>query len=88
MNWLECECSHWARMSGPLTNHHPQCSHFNDSLMDVWVARLGKQACYAETEAELKDMIGDEQDESDKPTISQEKMHRELFENLKEFDGF
>jgi hypothetical protein len=37
-----CECFNWARAHpGPLTNHHPNCSHYNDSLMDVWKVTVG-----------------------------------------------
>jgi len=92
-----CECVNWCRddikivCGKPLaTNHHPNCPHYNDSLMDVWkVALVGTLACcYVETEQDAKDMAGQEAIEGDEAIITKEKMHREIFENLPEFDGF
>lgn len=93
-----CEiCQNWARgvneetryaklksMDGIplLPNHHPNCQHYNDSLMDVWKVTVGDVSCYQAHE-----------DFCNSPIISaaateQIKMHREVFENLQEFDGF
>jgi hypothetical protein len=99
MNELKCECANWARATDspyklksaeglPLTtNHHPNCQHYNDSLMDVWRVSVDGISCYVDNEQDAKDTAGCDADEI-QPTITKEKMHREIFENLAEFDGF
>lgn len=90
-----CEtCQNWARdgrdslaIGGKLLmpNHHPNCPRYNDSLMDVWKVTLDGVTCYVENEADAKDTSGED---DPKPEISRVKMHREIFENLPEFEGF
>jgi len=100
-NEQPCKCLHWARSfdtntklrdsaGNPLVPlHHPNCEHFNDSLMDVWKVELDGCACYVETEEAAKDTAGEPEDNGELlPTITKVKMHREIFENLREFDGF
>lgn len=89
-----CECVHWARTETRLicgeiipTNHHPNCPHYNDSLMDVWRVQVGGTSCYVDNEQDAKDSVGDEAAE-DSSSITKETMHREVFENLPEFNGF
>lgn len=86
-------CENWERVEDPyrirtrkgiplVTNHHPNCPHYNDSLMDVW--KVGdKPCCYFDNENEAMA----EPIDSDM-TVVKEKMHREVFECLPEFDGF
>ncbi len=76
-----CECMNWARTDGaPLvTNHHPRCAHFNDSLIDVWVIVHGGRSCVTEEK-----LVGLEDGE----TVIKIKMHRECFEQLDEFEGY
>lgn len=81
-----CECLSWARDDGKPTNHHPNCQHYNDSLMDVWVVSDGTTRCYMDNEQDAKDTAQNEGEETN--TINKVRMHRELFENLPEFDGF
>lgn len=89
-----CEiCQHWARtdirMVGgkPIApNHHPACPHYNDSLMDVWVVSDGTSRCYVDNEQDARDAAQNEGEETN--TIEKIRMHREMFENLPEFDGF
>ena len=99
-----CECINWTRLNitapynlrrsdgVPLvTNHHPNCPHYNDSLMNVWKVSLGLSRCYFDNEQDAKDMAGTEGQEigvSGVIEITKEKMHREVLENLPEFDGF
>lgn len=96
-----CECINWCRdgIGAPynirrrdgiilMTNHHPRCSHYDDSLMDVWKVIIGGSRCYVETEQDAKDMAGQEAIEGGEAVITEEKMHREIFENLPEFQGF
>jgi hypothetical protein len=69
-----------------IPNHHPHCPHYNDSLMDVWKVSDGASDYYVDNES---DAIYAKEDEArGRATITQEKMHREIFENLPEFDGF
>lgn len=84
-----CECVHWCRSSVNikyLTNHHENCPHYNDSLMDVWKATVDGVSCYADNEVDAGETAGDEQ--RDDITVAKEKMHREVFEHLPEFIGF
>lgn len=80
-----CECAHWARSINPkyLTNHHENCQHYNDSLMVVWKVSDGSSSFYVENEQDAREMAGCED-----LTISQVKIHREVFEHLPEFEGF
>jgi len=93
-----CECQHWARaVVSPynlksadgiplVTNHHENCPHYNDSLMDVYkVAVDGFGACYVEQLQDAMDYAGEDEEMA---TIEAVKMHREVFENLPEFEGF
>jgi len=92
-----CECESWARTGFdpykiktrtgiPLvTNHHENCPHYNDSLIDVWKVSDGFCSCYVLTEQDARETVGDE---GEGMTATKEKMHREVFENLPEFDGF
>lgn len=79
-----CKCINWCRTDGQMTNHHPACTHYNDSLIDVWKVTDGSTCFYtddkqaADTEAEGCDDI----------TITKVKMHREVFDLLPEFEGF
>lgn len=96
---MTCEiCQHWCgHWFGPTpirnndgipipTNHHPNCPHYNDSLIDVWYAEIDGNKCFCEDEQSCREIVGEEGLET--ATISQIKMHREVFENLPEFDGF
>ncbi len=98
MNNLFCECHNWARTLDPykiktrtgiplVTNHHENCPHYNDSLMDVWKVTHGGTSCYVDNEQDANDTAGAETS-GDTVSIVKIKMHREIFENLPEFDGF
>lgn len=77
-----CPCTSWARDgSGPLTNHHRRCDHYNDSLIDVWRCEIDGRYCYVDNEPDASAC-----DEG--VTVTRERMHREVFDNLPEFDGF
>lgn len=81
-----CECVHWARAVNLkyLTNHHPNCPHYNDSLIDVWKITVNG-TCYFDNEHEATNAVQEEFE--DETTITKEKMHREVFEHLPEFEG-
>lgn len=94
----ECSCVSWARAGVDpykiktrtglplITNHHPNCPHYNDSLMDVWKMTVNGSTCYFDNE---QDVINAAQEEfEDETTITKQKMHREVFESLPEFEGF
>lgn len=83
-----CRCINWCRSiefkdGEPvnLTNHHPKCEHYNDSLIDVWRISYNGSSCVVDSEPDPTDFDSGE-------VISKEKMHREIFENLPEFHGF
>lgn len=87
-------CQNWARAdvkkyAGKLiaTNHHPNCPHYNDSLMDVWKISDGSTSCFTDNEQDARDTIGEGEEWSD-VKITKERMHREIFVNLPEFEGF
>lgn len=89
-----CEiCQNWERVEDPYkirsreglplaTNHHPNCPHYNDSLMDVWMVGEGP-ALYFDNE---KDALAEPIDPDMK--VIKITMHREVFTNLPEFHGF
>lgn len=79
-----CPCANWARDIDLkyLTNHHPNCPRYNDSLMDVWKVTVDGVSCFVEHEQDAQDTVGD------CGTITKEQMHREVFEHLPEFRGF
>lgn len=89
-----CECLNWARDGRDylrvgenilIPNHHPNCGHYKDSLMDVYKVTIGGISAYNERLQGAKDTAGDDEPEA---TIERIKMHREIFEALPEFDGF
>lgn len=81
---MKCQCTQWARAINLkyLTNHHPDCPRYNDSLIDVWKVSVGRLHCYVDNEQDAKDTSGEEGE------IVKEQMHREVFEHLPEFNGF
>lgn len=84
-----CPCANWARELNLeyLTNHHPNCQHYNDSLMDVWKMTVnGGAPCYFDSEQDV--ISASEEEYEDETTITKERMHREVFEHLPEFQGF
>lgn len=92
-----CEiCQSWPRVQVPykialdglplVTNHHPNCPYYNDSLMDVWKVTDGSATFFTDDEQDAKAESGAEDGYC--ATITREKMHREIFENLPEFEGF
>lgn len=96
---MKCEiCQNWARAGHGdykikgregiplLTNHHENCPRYNDSLMDVWKVTVGGISAYNDNEQNALDTAGDEFD--DETQITKVRMHREIFENLPEFDCF
>lgn len=78
-----CACETWARTDGKLTNHHPNCPRYNDSLIDVWRVAYDGTSYVTDHEPtiEAEEISGVE-------TVTKERMHRELYENLPDFTGF
>lgn len=68
----------------PMTNHHPRCEHVDASLIDVWKVSDGSTSYYDEDEV----AANNEGENCDDITITKIKMHREIYDNLPEFDGF
>lgn len=88
MHWpCPHNCHLWVRgitPNEPMTRHHPNCEHVDESLIDVWKVSDGSSSYYDTDEATARH----EAEECDDVTITKVKMHREIFENLREFDGF
>jgi hypothetical protein len=91
---MNCKCENWARAdvqyaglkSGngmPLiTNHHPTCQHYNDSLIPIFLCHgEGGVICYCASRKEAEEF-----NKTTEP-IKEIKMHREIFEQLKEVDN-
>lgn len=89
-----CECLTWRRdidmyphlkrkgiPSFVCTDHNPRCEHYNDSLIDVWKVSYEGQSYYTDKPPSPEDTENGE-------TVTQERMHREVFEQLDEFEGF
>ena len=74
-NW-PCYCLNWARSLNPREpqpNHHPNCEHYNDSLIEVWsVSFDGASYVLDAPPTEIHD--GE--------AVTQERMHREIYDQL------
>lgn len=84
-----CECMQWCRSINTkyLTNHHENCLHYNDSIIDIWkIISIDGILCCVDNERDAMEYTLKCQD--DEFLVVKEKMHREAFEALKEFNGF
>ena len=82
-------CLNWCRTDGSKTNHHPNCEHVDASLIDVWRVSSGGSSYVTHDEADAKEAsICYTDDEHWPVTVTKEKMHREIYEQLPEFEGF
>lgn len=79
-----CECAQWCRAMdlAYATDHHPDCPHYNDSLIDVWKVTVDGVSCYTDNEQDAGDTAGKD------IIVVALKMHREVFKHLPEFEGF
>jgi len=64
-----------------MTDHHVDCPHYNDSLIDVWKVEHDGESFYTNEKPCIEDFENGE-------VITQEKMHKEVLEQLPEFNGF
>lgn len=82
-DFMQCGCRGWARIQrlDRITNHHERCPHYNDSLIDVWKISDGHLYYYT-------DNANDIYEEGAGLIVTKEKIHKEIFENLPEFNGF
>jgi hypothetical protein len=88
-----CPCVKWARSElspypfrgedglPAITNHHPKCEHYNDSLIDMWGITYMGSTCYTTEEPDPDDFENGE-------VITKHKIHREIFDQLPEHTGF
>lgn len=80
---MNCKCQAWERIdlnpSGYCPDHHPDCKHFRDSLIDVFKVQCN--GSYYLTEESPKDLTGEE-------TVVKMQIHREIYDRLPEFQGF
>lgn len=74
-------CLNWCRADGSMTNHHPSCEYVDESLIDVW--RVSFDGASYVTDREPTD-----EETSEGETVTRERMHREIYEQLPEFNGF
>jgi len=84
-------CLSWCRPSlFSMTNHHPQCEHVDKSLIDVWEVNLDGRSYVTNSEKDANDnlLLLLEDDPDCGVRINKLRMHREIYENLPEFDGF
>ena len=82
---LECECIGWCRSSIlPMTDHHPNCPKYNDSLIDVWLVSDGQSKYYDINEKMAREVV----EEDPELTMTKVQLHKEIYDNLPEFDGF
>jgi hypothetical protein len=58
-----------------------RCPHYNDSLIDVWKVSYDGQSYYTDREPSTDEL-------EDGETVTKEKMHKEVFDQLPEFEGF
>lgn len=87
-----CEiCQNWERTDvriihgKPIApNHHPNCPHYNDSLIPIWKVSDGTTSFYSDDE----DAARTEAENIEDVTITRGQIHREVYENLPDFDGF
>lgn len=79
-----CECIDWCRLNvdvNYLTNHHPNCEHYNDSLIKVWKVEYDGAHYYDINPPDLNELeIGTK--------ITLEELHKECYDQLAEFIGF
>lgn len=75
-----CICVYWCRTDGWLTKHHPNCKHYNDSLMDVWIVDTGDGICCVDNITELGEF-------EEIVSIKKSKIHKEVFDYMPEFQG-
>lgn len=75
-----CECLNWARTDGWITRHHPNCKHYNDSLIDVWIVDTGDGICCVDNITELGEF-------EEIVSIKKSKIHKEVFDYMPEFQG-
>ena len=79
-----CLCRNWCRTVNLeyLTNHHERCEHYDDSLISVWRVEYDGLSYVTDEEPEWgKDLEGGE-------TVTKDVMHKEVYEQLPEFEGF
>ena len=75
----------WRRESNPRvpqTNHHPRCEYVDASLIDVFRVTHEDGGGYVTDEEPNPNDLGDGL------KVSPEKMHREIYDSLREFNGF
>lgn len=62
-----------------MTHHHPRCEHVDASLIDVWRVSYDGASYVVDREP-----LATHHEE----TVTREKMHREIYDQLQEFKGF
>jgi len=73
------KCLTWCRYGGEKpTNHHPNCEHVDASLIPVWRVQLDGSSY----------LTDEKPDKDETVTVTEERMHREIYEQLPEFMGF
>lgn len=86
----KCECSSWciAEPLDFLPLHHPNCSHHDDSLIDVACITVGRSRCYDDDIDVMRKWSEEMTADGEDNTFLIVKMHKEKFEQMNEFNGF
>ena len=70
------------------TNHHVNCPHYNDSLIDVWKITDSKITYWTNDEKYINDIAREDFGDLNNIKIIKEKIHKEIYDHLSEFEGF
>ena len=87
----QCECINWCRADTekPRTNHHYDCEHVDESLIDVWHITLDGCGDGFFTDCQMTvNEYGKYNDDGYVYEVVEKKMHKEIFDRLKEYGGF
>ena len=80
-----CDCRDWASIEPYKTNHHPNCKRVDESLIDIWhICLKGEKYGYF-TKCGME---ANECDHDDDYTVTERKIHEEIFDRLPEHAGF
>lgn len=89
---MNCECISWCRIHNDytgyskdgimlVTDHHENCKHYNDSLIEVYKVEYDGEYFY-------DTVCPDENELEEGTTIKKVNIHKEIYEQLPEFSGF
>ena len=71
-----------------MTNHHPNCPHVDDSLIDTWTMSDGYSGVTLDNWDAIRIELESAAENDMKMTVVFARMHKEVFDALPEFQGF